>query len=88
LLPCQSNARYQNTKCRHNNNRHIKQIVLVGGNSKRALRRTVELGRSARAESKVKIRQALGRVAEAAIARRYNLTTRLHVELWGNARGV
>jgi len=38
--------------------------------------------------SAVQIRQALGRVAEAAIARRYNLTTRLHVELWGNARGV
>lgn len=35
----------------------------------------------------VAIRQALGRVAEEAIARRWNITTRLHVTLWGTQRG-
>lgn len=34
------------------------------------------------------IRQSLERVAEQAIARGWNVTTRLHVDLWGNRRGV
>lgn len=38
--------------------------------------------------SRVAIRQSLAKIAEQAIGRRWNVTTRLHVELWGNQRGV
>ena len=38
--------------------------------------------------STVQIRQSLAHVAEAAIARRWNVTTRLHIALWGSRRGV
>lgn len=38
--------------------------------------------------STVQIRQSLARVADAAIARRWNVTTRLHIALWNSKRGV
>ena len=38
--------------------------------------------------SRVAIRQSLAKIAEQAIERRYNVTTRLHIELFGARRGV